>query len=72
MKLIDPLLHYLQHHVCEKENEIKFHYMKNSGCSATILFDDTQIGQYVANRRKLLCNGHIYGYNTCYEVRAIQ
>ena len=42
MTLNDPLLHHL-HHMCEKENKIKFHYAKSHRCLATIVYDDRPI-----------------------------
>ena len=42
MTLNDPLLHHL-HHMCEKENKIKFHYAQNHRCLATIVYDDRLI-----------------------------
>ena len=32
-------------HVCKKENEIKFHYVQNSACLATIVYDDVTTEQ---------------------------
>ena len=31
--------------MCDKENEIKFHYVQNSACLATIVYDDITTGQ---------------------------
>lgn len=64
MKLTGPLLHCL-HHVCEKDNEIKFHYAQNPGFLAMIIYNDRPM----CNSRTVLCDGLIYGYNTCYKVR---
>ena len=50
--LSDPLLYHL-HHVCENENEIKFHYVQNSACLVTIIYDNRPI----YNSRASLCNG---------------
>ena len=63
MKLTNPLLHCF-HHMWEKENEIKLHYVQNS----VIIYDD----RLIYNKRTVLCNGDIYGYDICYKVNAIE
>ena len=68
MTLTDPLLHCL-HHMHEKENETKFYYTQNSSYMATIVYDTYDWP--ICNSRTVLCNGDIYGYDTCYEVSAI-
>ena len=57
MTLTDTLLHCL-YHVHENENEVQFHYMQNSRCLATIIYDNRPIH----NSRTVLCNGNIICY----------
>ena len=49
--------------MCEKENEIKFHYAQDSACLAMIVYDN----RLIYNSIKVLCNvDMIHAATGCY------